>query len=100
MRKLNKLSEIAAKKLKESGTLAYDNMIIKELQKFSNEELIEIGVLRMTKEDLYECLNNISNYADKVKSRLYTTKIDDEKLIKNINNIYDTVNSLLCTLSE
>lgn len=54
----------------------------------------------MTKEDLYKHLNNISMYADKIESRLYVMKIEDEKLIKNINNIYDIVNNLFNTLTK
>lgn len=100
MRKLSKLNQVIIKRLKEKNTLTYDNMMVKELQKFSNEELIEIGILRMTKEDLYEYLNNISNYADKIESKIYALKIEDERLTKNINNIYDTVNNLLNTLSQ
>ncbi len=100
MKKLNGLDKIAALKVKQKGGLTYDHMILKEVNRFTNEDLIEIALLRMTKDDLYEYLNNISNYADKIESRIYALKIEDERLIKNINNIYNTVNNLLSTLSQ
>lgn len=40
MKKLNKLDQIAALRVKEKGGLTYDHMVLKEVNRFTNEELI------------------------------------------------------------
>lgn len=94
--KTNRLSSVVAQKLRSKGTLTYDNMMMQEIDKITNSELIEIGVLGVTKDNLIDILNRI---LDRVESIENVAHLDKNKSILNdVDIIYDIVNDIIKVL--
>ena len=56
---MNRISDTVAQRLRDKGCMTYDYMMMKEVERLTNKELIEVGVLGMTKDNLVNILNRV-----------------------------------------
>lgn len=93
---MNNITYIACKRLEDKKALCYDHMLIKEIKDMSRKEIIEIGVLNITKQNLISILDEISNYVSDVEESIYKGQSSDE----HINKTYDSINHLVKILEN
>lgn len=89
---MNRISDIVAQRLRDKGCMTYDHMIMKEVERLTNKELIEVGVLGMTKDNLVNILNRVLEQVDYIDNLLYLDKNASVK--DNIDAIYDIINDI------
>lgn len=90
---MNSINYIACKRLEDKNALCYDSNIIKEIRSFSRQEIMEIVLLNMTKQDvissleeIYDSISDITNsvtWSDSTEGFVDRT----QSLIENLERI-------------
>lgn len=95
---MNRLSDIVAQRLRDKGTMTYDHIMMSEVAQLTNDEIVEIGILGMTKDNLVNILNYMLDKVDNIDS---LARLDENTSIRNdVSAIYDIVNDIIKILYQ
>lgn len=96
--KKNNLIKIARDRTVDRGTLPYDTNIIKEINHFTNEEMMEIVLFGITKDKLCESIVEADLKIKEIENELDFLGITSKQINANIDNIKQITNIVLDAL--